>query len=93
MPDPSVETYTEWTSGGARKWSGGKDLKSTQAYPELFGMNVQHLFELRAESITKWASAVAGLAEAATLSDKDWDGGDSWEDAELAPVFRLLLNF
>eukprot|EP00959_Pyramimonas_sp_CCMP1952_P131887 2757467-Pyramimonas_sp.AAC.1 len=57
VPDPSFQTYTEWTANGARKWSGGKVLKKSQACPERFGRNVQSLFELRAETMQKWASA------------------------------------
>eukprot|EP00959_Pyramimonas_sp_CCMP1952_P250028 5226946-Pyramimonas_sp.AAC.1 len=92
MPDPSVETYTEWTAQGVRKWSGGKDLKGTQAYPELFGENIQHLYDLHRESIRGWASAVSDLSRRKMLTEKDWVGGDNWDDADLAPVFRYLLQ-
>ena len=95
VADPSAKTYENFVGrDGKKKWMGGKDLKTSQAYPELFGENAQHLCSIRRHSINQWVSLAMDRADRTALSQGDWSGsdGDDWDDAGLASVFRFLLT-
>ena len=77
---------------GQTRYTGGPDLKSSQAYPKEFGEHVQQLFDLHKRDLDEWADRIATRAAQTSIQPADWAGGDVWSDADLSPVFRWLLK-
>lgn len=84
---------------GSVSISGGRDLKSTQAYPPAFGRAVEalqasHRSEWERHALSLRGRGVADKAAKAHIScllaASRAPLADAWEDAGLEEVFRLL---
>ena len=81
---------------GIERVSGGKDLKSSQAYPEGFGEAVQAVARQHAAQFKAEAKADRVRASRVHI-DKDriltkLVGKQAWPDAELKGIFKLLVE-
>ena len=79
-------------SNGERQVTGGAQLKETQTYPGPFGNAVAaiccaHREELKA----RWYRLEEQESQEITF-DELMAGGDDWSDANLGPVFKILMQ-
>ena len=78
---------------GVKRVSGGRDLKSTQAYPRGFGLALVALYEKHQAELQATATAMAQKAQAITLDDGDFvipvGGAAAWKDAQLRATRSL----
>ena len=93
-PSTVVVATTYLNSKGKSCFKGGKDLKASQKYPRGFGEALQKLFELHKADIRKHVADLEQRASHLRVFREDLFGApsDDWADADLAPVFDILLQ-
>ena len=78
------------TSGDRRQVNGGAALKASQEYPIPFGRAVERLFTRHRAELIAAITFVSDDPEI-TLDDLTQASGDPWTDANLGPVFDVLM--
>ena len=79
-------------SDGRKQVSGGDGLKETQTCPPLFGAAVASVASAhRCELVHSCASRTYGCALEVSMDELFYDS-DEWGDADLHPIFDLLMS-
>ena len=79
---------------GQKRFTGGKDLKASQAYPCKFGEDLQYVFASHIEEVKAWAASIAmrSLTVQVTRADLTTSITDVWADAMLGSVMSWLAG-
>ena len=85
----------ELCSGQSQKrFTGGKDLKASQAYPCKFGEDIQYVFSSHIEEVKEWAASIAMQSRTVQVTRADLTASitDVWADARLGSVMSWLAG-
>ena len=93
----ALATWATWgrnyvDESGRKRYSGTKELKGTQAYPDGFGRAVQSLLVRKRSQLLAEAQAIADSVALAARSDLNLfaEVHDAWEDAAMHDLFALI---
>ena len=77
-----------------KRFTGGKDLKASQAYPCKFGEDIQYVFSSHIEEVKEWAASIAmqSFTVQVTRADLTASITDVWADARLGSVMSWLAG-
>ena len=80
------------SAAGRKQVTGSDGLKDTQTYPDLFGSAVASVASSHRSELVRAAARIAyGAHREITMDELFGDDDDEWHDADLNPVFDLLI--